>query len=340
MKKGKYTLKRIKDYLRKDAAVFLGTLFAFICAMTTDGREFKVLILTVLVIAWGIHFAEFYYGIYLPNKRLEKIVEDYKDSKEPELSGSLSENDDLIAELQQILSSLDTIAIRQKNAEILTKNAEINNLQDQINPHFLYNTLEVIRGEALINGDRRIAEMTASLANHFRYNISRTESFVYLKDELKNSMNYFNIQKSRFGDKIFCEVVYHGIEAGDVADCYIPKLILQPIIENAIYHGLELKMGKGTIRIHITVADQDLKITVSDDGMGMTKERLDAINSDYGWKQEGKKRHNGVAVRNIKKRLKLYWGDRAYMEAASEEGVGTQIYLSMPLLYEKEEYMK
>lgn len=338
MKTGNYTVKRIKNDMYSGMLLSAVSLTCTALMYHIKSREFSGLVLLMLAALWISYFIRYYRHIYLPNCGLEKLVEDYKDSGDLGLYEPLSETDDLIWEIQQMLSSLDTIAIKEKNAEILMKNAEINNLQDQINPHFLYNTLEVIRGEALINKDRKVAEMTASLANHFRYNISRKESFVYLKDELKNSMNYFNIQRNRFGEKISCEILYHDIQAEEVESCYVPKLILQPIIENAIYHGLELKMGQGFIRIHITVADKDLKITVADDGIGMSGEQLDAINSDYGQKTE-KKRHNGVAVRNIKKRLKLYWGDEAYMFAASEKGIGTQISLSMPLVYQKEEYM-
>ena len=220
------------------------------------------------------------------------------------------------------------------------KNAEINNLQDQINPHFLYNTLEVIRGEALTKGDRKIAEMTASLANYFRYNISRKEAFVFLKDELKNCMNYFNIQKNRFGDKISCEILYHDTEENRIGNCYIPKLILQPIIENAIYHGLELKMGEGSIKIHITEAEGSLIIHVVDDGLGMPQEKVDELNNDYNFLgEDASEHHNGVAVQNIKKRLKLYWGKQAYLLVISELGEGTQVVIRMPLLYQKEDYM-
>ncbi len=338
MKAGNYTVKRIKDCMRDGILLSAVSLSGVAMMYTIKSKGLLGLVLLMLAALWIIHFIKYYRHIYLPNRGLEKLVEDYKNSEDFESCEALSETEDLIRTIQQMLSSLDTIAIKEKNAEILMKNAEINNLQDQINPHFLYNTLEVIRGEALINKDRKVAEMTASLANHFRYNISRKESFVYLKDELKNSMNYFNIQKNRFGEKVSCEILYHDIQAEEVESCYVPKLILQPIIENAIYHGLELKMGQGTIRIHITVADSNLKITVADDGSGMSGEQLDAINSDYDQKRENN-RHNGVAVRNIKKRLKLYWGDDAYMFAASEKGIGTQISLSMPLVYQKEEYM-
>lgn len=208
-----------------------------------------------------------YYRIYKPNLELQKLVEEYMNSQY--LEKSSIEDKDLIDEVKKIISSLDAMAMKQKNAEILMKNAEINNLQDQINPHFLYNTLEVIRGEALIKGEKKIAEMTASLANYFRYNISRKDTFVFLKDELKNSMNYFNIQKNRFGEKISCEILYHDVDEKEIGNCYIPKLILQPLIENAIYHGLELKMGDGILRIHIRATKENLKITIADDGLGI-----------------------------------------------------------------------
>lgn len=340
MDKRKYSSKKIKKIILAGVLIYL--LLVIVSAILMTGMiESRYLRLSVILaeIALGAgYYTVFYRSIYKPNLRLEQIIRDLNHEQ-------IKEDDDMLREIKSIISSLDSMAIKQKNAEILMKNAEINNLQDQINPHFLYNTLEVIRGEALLNGDRKIADMTASLANYFRYNISRRETFVFLKDELKNSMNYFNIQKNRFGDKISCQIVYHDVEEGQVENCYIPKLLLQPVIENAIYHGLELKMGEGNIKIHITAADSSLKINVADDGLGMSQEKVDELNRDYedGEEEEssetGGRRHNGVAIRNIKKRLKLYWGDAAYMVIVSDLGVGTQVHISMPLLYQIEEYM-
>ena len=340
MDKRKYSSKKIKKIILAGVLIYLLLVIASAILMTgMIGSRYLRLFVILAEIALGAgYYTVFYRSIYKPNLRLEQIIRDLNHEQ-------IKEDDDMLREIKSIISSLDSMAIKQKNAEILMKNAEINNLQDQINPHFLYNTLEVIRGEALLNGDRKIADMTASLANYFRYNISRRETFVFLKDELKNSMNYFNIQKNRFGDKISCQIVYHDVEEGQVENCYIPKLLLQPVIENAIYHGLELKMGEGNIKIHITVADSSLKINVADDGLGMSQEKVDELNRDYedGEEEEssetGGRRHNGVAIRNIKKRLKLYWGDAAYMVIVSDLGVGTQVHISMPLLYQIEEYM-
>lgn len=340
MDKRKYSSKKIKKIILAGVLIYLLLVIASAILMTgmIESRYLRLFVILAEIALGAGYYTVFYRSIYKPNLRLEQIIRDLNHEQ-------IKEDDDMLREIKSIISSLDSMAIKQKNAEILMKNAEINNLQDQINPHFLYNTLEVIRGEALLNGNRKIADMTASLANYFRYNISRRETFVFLKDELKNSMNYFNIQKNRFGDKISCQIVYHDVEEGQVENCYIPKLLLQPVIENAIYHGLELKMGEGNIKIHITVADSSLKINVADDGLGMSQEKVDELNRDYedGEEEEssetGGRRHNGVAIRNIKKRLKLYWGDAAYMVIVSDLGVGTQVHISMPLLYQIEEYM-
>ena len=335
-----YSAQKIKKYMLFGVILFIIALILTIPIYIS--HSFTVRICLTGIISGGIilYFYGVYRSIYLPNLELQKLVEEYRKNEELKLNYRGDIKEDLIQEIQEIILSLDTMAIQQKNAEILMKNAEINNLQDQINPHFLYNTLEVIRGEALTKGDRKIAEMTASLANYFRYNISRKEAFVFLKDELKNCMNYFNIQKNRFGDKISCEILYHDTEENRIGNCYIPKLILQPIIENAIYHGLELKMGEGSIKIHITEAEGSLIIHVVDDGLGMPQEKVDELNNDYNFLgEDASEYHNGVAVQNIKKRLKLYWGKQAYLLVISELGEGTQVVIRMPLLYQKEDYM-
>lgn len=333
-------MKKLKRYIIQCVGTtIVGAICAFVFyAHNQQKYYFPLFILLIFVELFYMY--KIYTYSYLPGIKLQSMLDEYRRMNDIEEVRRLGK-EDLLQEVKEMLSMLEGNTIQQKNAEILMKNAEINNLQDQINPHFLYNTLEVIRGEALVNGDRKIAEMTASLANYFRYNISRKETFVYLKDELKNSMNYFNIQKNRFGDKISCEILYHDVEKELVEKCYIPKLILQPVIENAIYHGLELKLGLGMIKIHISVTEDSLLIMVSDDGLGMEKEKLDELNNDYDMEEEeNSSRHNGVALKNIRKRLKLYWGKRAYIIATSEVGIGTQIHMCMPLLYQKEEYMK
>ncbi|MDD3416896.1 MAG: histidine kinase [Lachnospiraceae bacterium] len=343
MKNRAYSKLEIKRIMRWFSHLSIGTililLFCILGPKSTTSIQIGLVIIDIIAII--VFFRLAYYQVYKPSTQLEELIEQYRNSEGLE-PVSDSEHYDLINETKEIISSLETIAIKQKNAEILMKVAEINNLQDQINPHFLYNTLEVIRGEAMLKGEKKIAEMTESLANYFRYNISRKETFVSLQDELKNIKNYFTIQKNRFGKKISCEVLYDDVEQAEVEHCYIPKLILQPIIENCIYHGLEMKIGEGKISIHISIADNNLYIYVGDDGLGMSQEKLDELNKEVEDDQieESTTKHNGVAMTNIKKRLKLYWGDKAYMVTTSDLGYGTEVHLMMPLLFEKKDYME
>ena len=133
---------------------------------------------------------------------------------------------------KKIKDSLD----HEYNALICQKQAEINALQSQINPHFLYNVLDSIRGQALSERSVELASMTEALATFFRYSISKKGNMVSLADEMKNVDNYLFIQRFRFGNKI--EII-KKIEDEELMNCLIPKLTLQPIVENAIYHGLE-----------------------------------------------------------------------------------------------------
>ena len=146
------------------AGVIILTMGA-VCFAGRLSMKVKVGLLVFDCILFVVYFAEVYRDMYRPWCELEKIVHERKDRKTETLADANIAQRDLIKEIQEIISSLENITIRQKNAEILMKVAEINNLQDQINPHFLYNTLEVIRGEALINGDKKVAEMTEALAN-------------------------------------------------------------------------------------------------------------------------------------------------------------------------------
>ncbi|MFR5601984.1 MAG: sensor histidine kinase, partial [Lachnospiraceae bacterium] len=181
-----------------------------------------------------------------------------------------------LQKLSEMIDRNNLIAISKKQAEYLA-------LQNQINPHFLYNTLEGIRSEALIAGLDSIAEMTEALATFFRYTISHMDNLVTLEDELENIENYYYIQQVRFGDKLAMSIQYdHGDDDDfnelEVLQYRLPKLTLQPIVENSIYHGIERKVGKGHLTIRIGVSDERLYIQVSDDGMGMSAEKLKQLN--------------------------------------------------------------
>ncbi|MBR1455995.1 MAG: histidine kinase [Oscillospiraceae bacterium] len=209
-------------------------------------------------------------------------------------------------------------------------------LQNQINPHFLYNTLDCIRGEALESEMDDIASMVESLSTFFRYSISSGDILVQLRDELRNIQIYYQIQKYRFKDRFRMEI---ECEDDRALDCYLPKLTLQPIMENCILHGLEMTEADGLILIHVCLTDQRLIITVSDNGCGMTPNELaqlrEKINSELPPASERGMVRHGLAIQNINKQLKLIFGQGYGLYVSSQVGEGTEVELQIPAVFRR-----
>lgn len=208
-------------------------------------------------------------------------------------------------------------------------------LQNQINPHFLYNTLEAIRGDALSEGLDSVAHTTEALATFFRYTISNVDNLVTLEEELHNAENYFAIQNYRFGDKISLVV---SADENDpfIWQCQVPKLTLQPIIENAIIHGLENKIGQGNVTIAIERVEDRLLIDILDDGVGMKEDVLSEINDRLGrvdnlQNDNGASRLGGIALVNVNNRIRLLFGDTYGIRVSSIEDFGTRVELVLPI---------
>ncbi len=239
---------------------------------------------------------------------------------------------------EAVIKRMKTIFNKDKLLSISKKEAQYLALQNQINPHFLYNTLEGIRSEAIICGLDSVAEMTEALATFFRYTISHPENLVSLEDELENIENYFYIQQFRFGDRLALKIEYdNGLDLArsDILGLKLPKLTLQPLVENAIYHGIERKIGKGHIIIKVTLTDERLIIKVSDDGIGMSKERLQSINTKLkGLSLEGREESSkgGIALINVNDRIKLLFGEDYGLYLYSQKGAGTDIEISLPVV--------
>ena len=208
-------------------------------------------------------------------------------------------------------------------------------LQNQINPHFLYNTLEAIRGDALSEGMDNIASITEALATFFRYTISNMDNLVSLEEELSNAENYFAIQNYRFGERISMRIDY---EAGsEMASAFqLPKLTLQPIIENAIIHGLENQVGAGCVHVRIATDGARLLIEVADDGVGMPEDVLDEINRRLASPEalsshEERARGGGIALVNVNNRIKLLFGEPYGLRVSSIVGLGTRVDIQLPV---------
>jgi len=214
--------------------------------------------------------------------------------------------------------------------DLLKKQTDLAILANQINPHFLYNTLECICSMALINGDRSVADITLALSQYFRYSISGREGIVTLKEELDNLKNYISIQQFRFPKKF---KIHFGPMEG-LQEIGIPKLSLQPLVENAIIHGLKDTTLGGEIHIEAKKMGNILEICVSDNGTGMNLEKLDrlreSIRDEGRFGTEGGS-HSGIGLRNVNKRIKLYYGLPFGITVDSCEGIGTEVWLSLPV---------
>ena len=166
--------------------------------------------------------------------------------------------------------------------------------------------------------------MTRSLSKLFRYSISNHNTLVTLREELDNVDNYLYIQHLRFNNK-FTKI--SRIDE-DALDYMVPKLIIQPIVENAIYHGMEFMDGDGEIEVRAFLENGDLWFTVSDNGLGMTQEQVDSLLKDTA--HVSSKRGSGIGVKNVNERIRLYFGEQYGLFIESEPDEGTTIRIHLP----------
>ncbi|MEG0388708.1 MAG: histidine kinase, partial [Niameybacter sp.] len=206
--------------------------------------------------------------------------------------------------------------------------SELRNLQLQINPHFLYNTLETISALAAVKGAFEICDLCEKLGDIFRYSLGKNYGeYVTIRQELKHTQNYIFIQKARFGEKF--EVYYEVEEA--LMEHQILRFILQPIVENAIVHGLGTCATKGKLTIFVGKEGTDIIIKVEDNGVGMTKERL-ALILEYINDNEVKlkNRTRSIGIRNVHQRIRLVCGNDYGINIQSELNQGSCFTIRLP----------
>jgi two-component system sensor histidine kinase YesM len=225
-------------------------------------------------------------------------------------------------EYNSMADNIEELVDKILNLEISQKQAEIEFLKMQINPHFLYNTLDTISWMGTMNGNEDISEIAIALGNLLRATIKQ-ESFVTVKKELESVEDYLFIQEYRFGDKI--QVVY---DVDDEALNYVlPNFILQPLIENAINHGLEPKIGTGHLLIRIQVNSDSLTFCIDDDGIGMSEEEIKILTEQC--KME--KSRNCIGIKNVYRRLQLYYGEKSNFNLKSKKDQGMTVSFTIPL---------
>ncbi|WP_248912394.1 sensor histidine kinase [Paenibacillus antarcticus] len=212
---------------------------------------------------------------------------------------------------------LQEVSITEKRKQ----KADMRALQNQINPHFIYNTLESIRMLAESNDDPRVAELTYLLGLQMHYGIVRSEESVTIRHELDHVRNYFNLLEIRFPDKF--QLIIEVPEA--FLQLPIIKLVFQPIVENAVFHGLDQKMGPGTLTISAWRENGKAVFCVEDDGVGMDKIILDSLNNSLMNAASGEM--FGIGLRNVNERIRLHYGSLFKLHVESEPGKGTRVIL-------------
>ena len=243
------------------------------------------------------------------------LVEDAGENEVTILNKSFNR---MAAKLQRLMEKVEEDTRTQEQLELRL-------LQEQINPHFLYNTLEIIVWLAESGDKEQVIQVVQSLSRFFRVVLSKGRAVVSLQEELSCIQSYLYIQKVRYADILNYEIHAEPEALG----CQIQKLSLQPIVENALYHGIEKKRGGGTIRVSASVQDHCLVVQITDDGCGMPPEKLEELQREVAG-DSSQISDGGFGLPNIQKRIQLAYGEDYGIQLSSQLGCGTQVTLRIP----------
>jgi two-component system, sensor histidine kinase YesM len=283
-----------------------------------------------VIAAWAISRS-----IYIPIKRLHDVTTTI--TKNDLQALVTRDNVDEITELGlsfnimigRIRELLDAKVKEQENL----KKAELRALQAQINPHFLYNTLDTIIWMAEARKTDQVVEIVSALSSFFRISLSKGRDWITIGEELERTKNYLTIQRMRYRD-----IMDFKIEADEeVLNNTVLKLILQPLVENALYHGIKNKRRGGTIVVRARQKDDnEILLEVEDDGIGLTPERLAELQAELSDDSGDMKLESGFAIGNVNKRIRLYYGRQYGLSIQSEYNTGTCATLVIPAIRDEE----
>ena len=227
--------------------------------------------------------------------------------------------------IQQVEDLIDELVTEK----LLKKEAEIEALRYQITPHFMHNTLNSIKYAAILQNSSEIAEQLEAFIELLQISASDRGAFITVQQEIHMVQNYVKLQMFRYAS---CFTVSFDV-IPEAEGCYIPSLLIQPLVENAILHGIDLKRSDGHIVVRVFLDGQQLAIKVEDNGRGMTAEELELL-----MKGERRSKFSGIGVRNVRERLNLYYGSKGKLRFYSGENRGTQAVITLPISYDAEEY--
>lgn len=271
----------------------------------------------------------YHYRVKKLSRHMEKVRNEKFDlislhEGRDEIGGLIRAFNVMTEKINSLINDVYKLEIRHKSMELERVRAEMNLLQSQMNPHFLFNTLNALLVVCTKKGYSDVTEIIKCLSLLLRRLLSWSDDLVPLQEELRFTDMYLQIEKFRFGDRI--DYVF---EIDPQVEHYrIPKMSIQPLVENACKHGLQAIKGTGYIRVSVTVSERDLVVSVTDNGIGIEEERLqkllNAIRSDN--EMDGH-----VGIRNVYRRLELYYHDNVRFQMTSEPGKGTTAGFTIPL---------
>lgn len=290
---------------------------------------FVILLIIFIVIIINSYIS---FRVTNPIRELEKSV---KELEEGNLDADIYMGGSY--EVQHLGKSVQDMKFRIKglmqdivNEHEEKRKSEFDSLQAQINPHFLYNTLDIIVWQIENEKQSEAVHTVTALARFFRLSLGKGKNIVTVKDEIDHVRNYLMIQHMRFKNKFD----YEFDVAEDVLELPSLKLMLQPLVENAIYHGMEFMDGDGLIVVKAWREENELYLSVADNGLGMTEDKVEMILT--GKSASGNGRGSGIGVKNVNERIKLYFGEAYGLTIDSEPDEGTTVIIHLPAKDEKE----
>ncbi|WP_442950560.1 sensor histidine kinase [Paenibacillus sp. FSL R7-0331] len=230
----------------------------------------------------------------------------------------------MVSSINQLISQVIESNEKNSRLEIAQREIKLKMMASQIHPHFLFNALESIRMNAHLKGEKEIANIVRLLGKLMRKNLEVGRERAPLKEEIEMIRSYLEIQKFRYEERLVYEIAFDA----KAAEVLIPPLIIQPLVENSVVHGLENKEGPVHVYVSVTMQDNEIRVNVKDDGVGMSEQRLAELLAVITAAEE--EQRSRIGMRNVHQRLVLYYGEQYGLRIASEEGIGTEISFTIP----------
>ena len=288
----------------------------------------RIYLFLILIVCGGTSIALAFYFVNSINKRLSKVISGMHCVQSGNLNHYIDNNSndelgELIDSYNYMIGKMSILIEEQYKLGKSVKNAELKALQSQINPHFLYNTLDMINWMSYKKMNKEISVAVNTLAKFYKLSLNKGKDLVSIKDELQHSNLYVNIQNMRYNNRISLRI---NVDE-QIYNYLIPKITLQPILENAINHGI---LGKGEVNGLISIlgysTNSDIVLIIADDGIGIKEDKLNLLLSNNLSSVKG----SGYGLKNINKRIKLLYGENYGLSFESNYGYGTKVKITIP----------